>query len=29
LIGAIRFGYVTDLLSLPIRYGHLNGSPWP
>jgi MFS superfamily sulfate permease-like transporter len=25
LIGAIRFGYVTDLLSLPIRYGYLNG----
>jgi MFS superfamily sulfate permease-like transporter len=25
LIGVIRFGYVTDLLSLPIRYGYLNG----
>ena len=23
--GLIRFGYVTDLLSLPIRYGYLNG----
>jgi hypothetical protein len=25
LVGVIRFGYVTDLLSLPIRYGYLNG----
>ena len=25
LIGVMRFGYVTDLLSLPIRYGYLNG----
>jgi high affinity sulfate transporter 1 len=25
LTGVIRFGYVTDLLSLPIRFGYLNG----
>ncbi len=24
-VGVIRFGYVTDLLSLPIRFGYLNG----
>jgi len=25
LAGAARFGFITDLLSKPIRYGYLNG----